>query len=639
MIGATGERSAKTPGARTSDERAHETAELRPPERQRGLLSFLTWPVLLAQASVAEAALGDKAASLHSEEQQSDAAAASLDARNPAPADHHLPGAPAGSLGRDELSDALEGPALPGFQEDFARVDGPEADGGEHAASLARRSADDPEAQGGGGGGGGGSSRPADPRSASAEAQASGDEAHAAAVAARALGPAVSFDDAVQPGDIAWATLQAGPPAPASVGETLIGGTLTGVVDTGLGTVATVGHGVSPVVTDVAGVAADLVDVALQPVGPVLDVVAPVDSVAPIVTGVAGVATDVVGVALQPVGPVLDVVAPVVNSVAPIVTGVAAIATDVVDDALQPVGSTLETVQPVVAGLAATVTEIAEPLVDVIPPVVESVPAIVTDVAGVATGVVDDALQPVGSALETVPVMVESVPSTIMDLAAAATDLGDAASQPVEPVLSDVPSVVSDLSETATGIAGISAEDITTVVDTAPATDTGEPLVTTALDSVRRIGGDSPSDADADPSAAGDEPDAPDAGSVGTLGGALASGGVIVIDGGAPPTERTSTDDGGYTDFDLALRDLTLAGQGTKSADGRANDDTSATADASTGSRDEANDKADDEASEAAGPLSPDEHDSGDTVGTDTLLGGVTHAVDEIALRGDHHLL
>lgn len=523
MIGTTGERSVRTSGARTSDERAHETDGLRPPERQRGLLSFLTWPVLLAQASVAEAAFGERATSLHPEEEQSDAAAARFDARDPASADDQLPGALAGSIGRDELTGALEGPASPGFEEDFARVDGPEADGGEHAASLALRSADAPEAQGGGGGGGGSSSsRSSDPRSASTEAHAPGDNAHPAAPAAAiAHGPTVSFVDAVQPGDTVQGLLQAVHPAHASVGETL-----TGVVDAGLGTVAAVGQSVLPVVTDVAGAAADLVDVALQPVGSAL-----------------------------------DIVAPVVDSVAPIVAGVAGVATDVVDVALQPIGSTLEIVQPVVTELAATVTDIAEPVVDVIPPVIKS------------------------------------VPPTIMDLA------------------------------------GISAEDIATVVEGAPpivagiadaATDAGEPLVTPTLDTLQSIGGDSPSS------------DSLDAGSIGTLGGALASGGVIVIDDGAPPAERASAGDGRYTDFDLALRDLTLGGRPTKPADGRTNDDTLDAADAPPGSRDEANDKANDGTSEAAGTPPPGEQKIGDDVGT---AGGSTHSVDEVALRADDHLL
>jgi hypothetical protein len=535
MIGTTGERSARTPGARTSDERAHETDELRPPERQRGLLSFLTWPVLLAQASVAEAAFGDKTASLRPEEEQGEAAARS-DVRDPASPDDQLPGALAGSLGRDEPTDALEGPALPGFEEDFARVDGTEAYGGEPAASPARPSAGDPEAQGGGGGGGGGSamSRSPDPRSASTETHAPGDNAHPVALeAAGALGPTVGFTDAVQPGQALHQVVQ---PAHALVGETL-----TGVVDAGLGTIAAVGQSAQPVVTGVTGVAEELVDVALQPVGPVLDVVAPVvDSVAPIVTGVAGVATDVVDVALQPVGPVLDVVAPVVDSVAPIVTGVAGVATDVVDVAVQPIGSTLETVQPVVA-----------------------------DLSGAAA---------------------------------------DAASQPIEPVLSDVQSVVPDLAETTTGIAGLSAEDIATVVESAP-------IVAEIADA-------------ATDSANG--PDAVDAGSsvIGTLDGALASGGVIELDGGADLSERASADNGGLTDFDLAVRDLTPANQDTKSTDGGTNDHTSEPAGATQASHDGAND--------GAGAPSPDEHEM---VGTDPLLGGLTQSVDEVALRGDHHLL
>jgi hypothetical protein len=117
----------------------------------------------------------------------------------------------------------------------------------------------------------------------------------------------------------------------------------------------------------------------------------------------------------------------------------------------------------------------------------------------------------------------------------------------------------------------------------------------------------------------------------GTLGGALASGGVIEIDGGAPPPERASADDGRYTDVDLALRDLTLADHGTKPADGRTNDRANEAADAPHGAHDKTGD--------AAGPPSAREPDVADKLGTATLLSGLTDSVDEIVLRGDHHLL
>jgi hypothetical protein len=284
-----------------------------------------------------------------------------------------------------------------------------------------------------------------------------------------------------------------------------------------------------------------------------------------------------------------------------------------------------------------------------VPLVVESVPAIVTDVADIATGVVDAALQPVGSVLETLPPVVESVPPMIMDLAEAATDLGDVAFRPVESALAGVQPPVPGIAETAADIAGIAAEDIATVVESVPpivtdvagaAADAGKTLVATALDSAR-IGGDGPAEADA----AGDAAvarGAKDLGSelmasndgldvIGTLGGALASGGVIVIDGGAPPPERASADDGRYTDVDLALRDLTLGDQGKKPADGRTNDHAVETADAPHGSHDKTG--------EAAGPPSAREHDVADKLGTATLFGGLTDSVDEIVLRGDHHLL
>ena len=150
MIGGAGERS-----ARTSGERARETAELRPPERQRGLLSFLTWPVLLAQASLAEAALGDTTASLRAEEEEREAAAARSDApRPPAPSDDQ-PGPAAGSAIGREVIDAPEEPAILGGEQDFARVKGAEADGEAQAMAATRRSESDPQAGGGGGGGGG----------------------------------------------------------------------------------------------------------------------------------------------------------------------------------------------------------------------------------------------------------------------------------------------------------------------------------------------------------------------------------------------------------------------------------------------------------------------------------------------------
>ena len=118
---------------------------------------------------------------------------------------------------------------------------------------------------------------------------------------------------------------------------------------------------------------------------------------------------------------------------------------------------------------------------------------------------------------------------------------------------------------------------------------------------------------------------------IGTLGGALASGGVIEIDGGAPPRERASADDSRYSDVDLALRDVTLGQQDTKPADGRSNDRTVETADAPYGSHDKTGD--------SAGPPSSREPDGADKLGTATLLGGLTNSVDEIVLRGDHHLL
>jgi len=330
---------------------------------------------------------------------------------------------------------------------------------------------------------------------------------------------------------------------------------------------------------------------------------------------------------------------------------VADIASGVVDVALQPIGT-------LVAGLAATtdvvgVTTAVGSALEMVPPVVESVPAIVTDVADVATGMVDVALQPVGSTLEMVPSVVESVPPMIMDLAEAATDLGedlgDVAVQPVESALAGVQPLVSGLAETAADIAGIAAEDIATLVESVPpivtdvagaATDAGKTLVANPLDSAQ-IGGDDRADADA----AGDTalaPSAKDLGSelmdsddgldvIGTLGGALASGGVIVIDGGASPPERASADDGRYTDVDLALRDPALGDQGTKPADERTNDRAVETADAPHGSHDKTG--------EAAGPPSAREHDVADKLGTATLFGGLTDSVDEIVLRGDHHLL
>jgi hypothetical protein len=657
MIGGAGERS-----ARTSGELARETAELRPPERQRGLLSFLTWPILLAQASLAEAALGDTTASLRAEEEEREAAAARSDApRPPAPSDDQPSPAAGSAIGR-EVIDAPEEPAVPGAEQDFARVKGAEADGEAQTVAATRRSESDPQA-GGGGGGGGGSASARSP-DARAEPRAPRDDAPAVAApdAMKGQGPAgpVGHDQPVPPGEhpggmpvgeapvdasqpVASASGESAQPssiasqslaspssaasAPAAqpseeVGETLIGNPLTGVADTGLGTVAAV-----------------------------------VESVPPVVTGVSGAAADLVEAALQPAGAVLDVMAPVVDGVVPIVT-------DVVDGVLQPVGSTLETLPPVVARLGATVTEV----VDAVPPVVESVPSIVTDVADVARGVVDVALEPVGSALELVPPVVESVPAIVTDVADIASDVVDVALQPVEsvletlsPVVESLPPLIMDLAEAATDlgdvprlaetaadIAGIAAEDIATLVESVSpvvtdvagaATDAGKTLVATALDSVR-IGGDARADADA----AGDTSVARDAKDlrsklmdsddgldvIGTLGGALASGGVIVIDG-APPPARASADDGRYTDVDLALRDLALDEQRTKPADGRTNDRAVETADAPHGSHDKTG--------ESAGPPSAREHDGADKLGTATLLGGLTDSVDEIVLRGDHHLL
>ena len=323
MIGGAGERS-----ARTSGERARETAELRPPERQRGLLSFLTWPVLLAQASLAEAALGDTTASLRAEEEEREAAAARSDAPRPPASSDDQPGPAAGSAIGREVIDAPEEPAVLGGEQDFARVEGAEADGEAQAMAATRRSESDPQA-GGGGGGGGGSASARSP-DARAEPRAPRDDAPsvAAADAAKGQGPVgpVGHDQPVPPGahpggmpvgeapadapqPVASASGESAQPSPiasqslaspssaasapaaqpnADIGETLIGKPLTSVADTGLGTVAAVVESVPPVVTGVSGAAADLVEAALQPAGAVLDVMAPVvDGVVPIVTEVA----------------------------------------------------------------------------------------------------------------------------------------------------------------------------------------------------------------------------------------------------------------------------------------------------------------------------------------------------------------
>ena len=173
--------------------------------------------------------------------------------------------------------------------------------------------------------------------------------------------------------------------------------------------------------------------------------------------------------------------------------------------------------------------------------------------------------------------------------------------------------------ETAADIAGIAAEDIATLVESVP------PIVTDVAGTASTLARDAKDLG----SALMDSDDGLDV--IGTLGGALASGGVIVIDGGAPPPARASADDGRYTDVDLALRDLALDEQRTKPADGRTNDRAVETADAPHGSHDKTGD--------AAGPPSAREHDGADKLGTATLLGGLTDLVDEIVLRGDHHLL
>ena len=151
MIGGAGERS-----ARTSGEPARETAELRPPERQRGLLSFLTWPVLLAQASLAEAAFGDTTASLRAEEEEREAAAARSDApRTPAPSDDQ-PGPAAGSAIGREADRRSRGTGSPRRRTGFRPR---RRSGGGWRGAGRGRSPVGPKAirkRGGGGGGGGG---------------------------------------------------------------------------------------------------------------------------------------------------------------------------------------------------------------------------------------------------------------------------------------------------------------------------------------------------------------------------------------------------------------------------------------------------------------------------------------------------
>jgi hypothetical protein len=594
--------SSNATGGLVSEER-HGTpveAATRSPEKQRGLLSFLTWPFVLAQVFAVAELLAARSASAHENEESAGPSKPAVAEDSAAPLEAILNPAER-SLARadEEPEDRSSGALVDGsLGNAAAEPEAPESDG--EGGTVAGRAG----ALGiGGGGSGGGGGRVSGSDDADEASLARGhsirpdraDEDRTDDVNADGMAPSDFFGSAPIP----WADFaddRLGPEWDASappflealppLSDAIEFGPEVVIGNIGTGPLAKPTEAVFTAATNAAGDVLETVEPIIAAVGPVATEATTVvgeaaDAVEPVVDAVGPLATAAGNVVGETVEPVTDAVSPVLNA-----------ATEVVGDAVRAVESVVDAVGPVLTAATNVVGDAVrtvEPVVDAVGPVLSAA----TDVVGDAVRTVEPVVDAVGPVLTAatdvvgdVVEAVEPVVAAVSPALTAATDVVGDARETVEPVVD----AVRPGATAATDMVGNAAETIESVADAAlpgsssaisPAGDE-QPAEESVLDSVwsapAETGPEKSQDAAPAPAlaespasdaatspeedAARSEPapvltaDNDPAAASSDEGDVLASAGTLEFDD-VPAPEPTRDDlfaDGRHTDYGLALR-------------------------------------------------------------------------------------